>query len=159
MFALVFVISDLHHVENNSFTKKETLYNLFSSNNDNQAVSESRKYRRHINNELLKNQNNKSLFNVDRRCRWGARFSWISSLERPRGSGGIIATETRIGRDESEIAVVKDSFREQIVASIFIMLFGVSTWLLATDLWRSSSSMYQLSFKDMSFCCLVDVLE
>ena len=123
MFALVFVISDLHHVENNSFTKKETLYNLFSYNNDNQAVSESRKYRRHINNELLKNQNNKSLFNVDRRCQWGARFSWISSLERPRGSGGIIATETRIGRDESEIAVVKDSFREQIVASIFIMLF------------------------------------
>ena len=39
------------------------------------------------------------------------------------GSGGIIATETRIGSDESEIAVVKDSFREQIVASIFILLF------------------------------------
>ena len=38
-------------------------------------------------------------------------------------SGGIIATETRIGSDESEIAVVKDSFREQIVASIFILLF------------------------------------
>ena len=37
--------------------------------------------------------------------------------------GGIIATETRIGSDESEIAVVKDSFREQIVASIFILLF------------------------------------
>ena len=75
------------------------------------------------NNELLKNQNNKSLFNVDRRCQWGARFSWISSLERPQGSGGIIATKTRIGSDEREIAVVKDSFREQIVASILILLF------------------------------------
>ena len=44
-------------------------------------------------------------------------------LEFLRRRGGIMATETSSSRGESEIAVVKDSSREQIVASIFISLF------------------------------------
>ena len=36
---------------------------------------------------------------------------------------GIIATEASFSRAESEIAVVKDSSREKIVASILILLF------------------------------------
>ena len=46
-----------------------------------------------------------------------------NSLKFLRWRGGIIATEASFSRGESEIAVVKDSSREQIVASIFISLF------------------------------------
>ena len=47
-----------------------------------------------------------------------------NSLKFLRWRGGIsVATEASFSRGESEIAVVKDSSREQIVASIFISLF------------------------------------
>ena len=46
-----------------------------------------------------------------------------NSLEFLRRGEGIIATEASFSRGESEVAVVKDSSREQIVASILILLF------------------------------------
>ena len=58
-----------------------------------------------------------------------------------------------------KLQLLKTASENRLLPPFSSCCFGVSTWLLATDLWRSSSSMYQLSFKDMSFCCLVDVLE
>ena len=57
-----------------------------------------------------------------------------NSLEFLRWRGGIIATEASLGSGETEIAVVKDSSREQLLPPFSSRCFGVSAWLLATDL-------------------------
>ena len=78
------------------------------------------------------------------------------------GRGGAVAlSQLKQGSAvmRVKLQLLKTASENRLLPPFSSCCFGVSTWLLATDLWRSSSSMYQLSFKDMSFCCLVDVLE
>lgn len=57
-----------------------------------------------------------------------------NSLEFLRWRGGIIATEASFSRGESEIAVVKTTPENKLLPPFSSRCFGVSTWLLATDL-------------------------